>query len=57
MGIARQLKDVHQEIVRLAEQGKVARFLTKAENARKINSLVEDIRQIVVDYQVCAPND
>jgi len=57
MGIARQLRDVHQEIVRLAEQGKVARFLTKAENARKINSLVEDIRQIVVDYQVCAPKD
>lgn len=57
MGIARQLEEVGRETMRLAEQGKIARFLTKAENARRISGLVEDVRQIMTDYQVCAPND
>ena len=28
-------------------------FLTKAKNAQRINSLVEDIHEALVDYQVC----
>jgi len=54
MGIARTLEDVRQELARLAEQGKVVGFLTNTPNAQKINDLVEDIRQVMMDYQVCA---
>ena len=31
-------------------------FLTNAENAQRINSLVEDIRDIMMDYQVWISN-
>ena len=54
MGIARTLEDAHQELARLAEQGKVVGFLANTPNAQKINDLVEDIRQVMMDYQVCA---
>ena len=54
MSIARTLEDVHQELAQLAEQGKVAGFLANTPNAQKINDLMEDIRQVMMDYQVCA---
>ena len=57
MRITRKLEDVHQELALLAGQGKVAGFLANTENAQKINDLVEDIRQVMMDYQVCALND
>jgi hypothetical protein len=56
MGIARKLEEVHQELALLERQGKVVGFLANTENAQKINDLVEDIRQVMMDYQVCAPN-
>ena len=31
-------------------------FLKDPENAQKLNSLVEDIRYALMNYQVCAPN-
>jgi len=36
----------------LAKQGRAAGFLTHAENAERISSLVEDIRDAMMDYQV-----
>ena len=53
MRIARTLEDVRQELALLAEQGKVAGFLANTPNAQKINDLMEDIRQVMMDYQVC----
>jgi hypothetical protein len=55
MWIARKLEDVHQDLTQLAEQGKVVGFLANAENAQKITGLVEDIREVMLDYQVCVP--
>ena len=57
MRIARGLKGVRQELALLARQGKVAGFLANAENAQRINGLVEDIHEVMMDYQVCASND
>ena len=30
-------------------------FLNNPENVQRLNGLVEDIRYVLVDYQVCAP--
>ena len=57
MGIARKLRDVDQELTLLAGQGKkAAGFLANTENAQRINGLVEDIREVMMDYQVCTSN-
>jgi hypothetical protein len=52
----RKLKDVVRELASLGEQGKVEGFFNNAENAGKLGGLVEDIRDAMMDYQVCAPN-
>jgi hypothetical protein len=56
MGVARKLEDVRRSLTPLAEQGKAVGFLTNAENAQKINGLVEDIRDAMMDYQVWGSN-
>jgi len=56
MGVVRKLEGVYQDLSLLAEQGKVAGFLANAENAQRINGLVEDIREALTDYQVCRSN-
>ena len=38
----------------MAAEKDVARFLNNADNAQKLNDLVEDIREAVMDYQVRA---
>ena len=53
MRIARKLGDVHQDLASLAEQENITGFLTSAENVQRINGLVEDIREALLDYQVC----
>ena len=50
----RKLKDVGRELVPLEKQGKVEGFFNNAENAGKLNSLVEDIRDAMMEYQVHA---
>ena len=50
------MEDVGQELALLAGQGKAAGFLANTENAQRINGLVEDIREVMMDYQVCASN-
>ena len=53
MGIARQLEDVLRDLTPLAEQGKVVGFLANVKNTGKISSLIEDIRNAIMGYQVC----
>jgi hypothetical protein len=57
LGIIRKLEDIHQDLARLAGQGTTVRFLTNTENAQRVNGLVEDTREAIMDYQVCMPND
>ena len=54
MGISRKLEDVHRGLVLLVERGKVKGFLENAENAQRIDDLVEDIHEALMKYQVCA---
>jgi hypothetical protein len=56
MRAARKLEDVHQELAPLAEHGKVVGFPANTENSQRIDDLVEDVRQVMMDYQVCALN-
>jgi hypothetical protein len=53
MGMARKLEDIHQDLTQLAGQGTAVGFLANAENAQQINSLVEDVREVMINYQVC----
>ena len=50
--MARKLKGVRQALDRMAVQEDISRFLNNADNAQKLNDLVEDIREAVMDYQV-----
>jgi len=56
MGVARKLETAHQSLALPAEQGSVMEFLTNAKNVERINSLVEDIHEALMDYQVCMLN-
>jgi len=56
MRLARKFGDICQSLNLPAEQGDVMDFLTSTENAQRINSLVEDIREALIDYQVCVLN-
>ena len=55
--VCRILDDVQQELKGLEKQRKIEGFLTNAENAEKLAGLVEDIRDAVMDYQVCGQNN
>jgi len=37
----------------LEDQGKVKGFFTNVKNADKLGGLVEDIRDVMMEYQVC----
>ena len=52
MGIARKLEGIHQSITLPADKEKIVEFLTNAENAQRVNSLVEDIHDALMNYQV-----
>ena len=39
----------------MAEQGKAKGFFNNVDNADKLGGLVEDIRDVMMDYQVCVP--
>ena len=53
MGTTRKLKNISQGLTLPAEQEGVVRFLADSENAQRINSLVEDIHEALMEYQVC----
>ena len=51
------MEDIHRDLTLLGEQGKAKGFLNNTGNADKLSGLVEDIRDAVIDYQVCALTD
>ena len=51
----RKLDNVLQDLIPLAERGKITRFLNSVEDVDKLGGLVEDIRDAMMDYQVCPP--
>ena len=54
MGFARKLERVLCELKPLVEQGKVAGFFLNVENSGKLVDLAEDVRDAIVEYQVCS---
>ena len=50
----RKLQGVLRDLVPLEEEGKVEGFFNNAENAGRLGDLVEDIRDAITEYQVCA---
>ena len=51
--MGRKLHHVHRDLLPLEQQGKVERFFKNSENSGKLGSLVEDIRDAMMEYQVC----
>ena len=51
-----KLNDILKDLVPLAQQGRITQFLTNAENAEKLGSMVDDIRDAMMEYQVCPPS-
>ena len=55
--MSRKLETVHQDLTRLAEQGNVEGFLKNVGNANKLGDLLEDVRDAMIEYQVCISSD
>lgn len=53
MEILRNLKDVSQAMSSVTTQKDLSHFLKNPENALELNGLIEDIREALMDYQVC----
>ena len=51
--IGRELEVVSQAMESVTTQDDLADFLNNPENAQRVNDLVEDIRDALMDYQVC----
>jgi len=56
MGTTRKLENICQGLTLPTEQGDVMKFLANPKNAQRINSLVEDIHEALMEYQVCMAN-
>ena len=48
-----KLQDAVQDLKTLEDQGKVAGFLNNAKDAEALTGLAEDVRDAMMDYQVC----
>ena len=53
--MGRKLHYVRKDLLPLEKQGKVEGFFKNSENSGKLGSLVEDIRDAMMEYQVCVP--
>ena len=53
MEVIRSLESVCRGLGRLEGQGKVEGFFSNVENADTLSSAVEDIRDAMIEYQVC----
>ena len=51
--VTRKLEDVRQDLAPLEEQGKTKGFFNNVKNADKLGGLIEDIRDAILEYQVC----
>ena len=56
MGITRKLENILCELEPLANQGEVAGFFSNIQNLDRLSGMVEDIRDAMMDYQVCISN-
>ena len=56
MGNSRKLEDVLRDLTPLKKQGPVEGFFNNVVNADKLGSLVEGIRDAMMEYQVCESN-
>ena len=54
--ITRNLENICRGLAQLEGQGKVEGFFNNAENADKLSGTVEDIRDAMMEYQVCIHN-
>lgn len=52
MRVVRKLEDVRQALDVIAAQTNISKFLDNAENAQKLNDLMDDICEATMDYQV-----
>jgi len=50
------LEDIRRDLIPLEEQGKVEGFFNNVENVNRLGGLVEDIRDAMMEYQVCVRN-
>lgn len=48
-----KLNSILEDLLPLAQQGKIAQFLTSTKNMDKLSGMVDDIRDAMMDYQVC----
>ena len=56
MGIARKLEGICQSLTLPVEGRQVLEFLTNTENTWRINDLVGDVHEVLMEYQVCVSN-
>jgi len=54
MWFVRKLEIILHELKPLEDQGKVAGFFLNTKNSGKLGDLAEDIRDAMMEYQVCA---
>ena len=50
------MEDVHEDLILLSEQGRAQGFFDNIKNADKLAGLVDDIRDAMMEYQVCISN-
>jgi len=55
--VGRKLDNILQALELLAQQGNAEGFLNNSKNAEKLRSLVGDICDVVMDYQVCGQSE
>ena len=53
--MGRKLYHVRRDLLPLEKQGKVEGFFKNTENSGKLGGIVEDIRDAMMEYQVCIP--
>ena len=53
MQVTRKLQAVHQALGLVAKQGNIEGFFRNLENVDRFSGLVEDIRDAMMEYQVC----
>ena len=57
MRIYRKLEYIRRDLAVLGEQGRTKGFFNNVQNAEKLNGLVEDVRDAMMDYQVRVPSN
>ena len=48
-----KLDDILRDLIPLEQRGKITRFLDSADDVSMLGDLAEDIRDAMMDYQVC----